>query len=211
MPRYVIAGDEKRGIKASAPDLKSVFDLKKYAMLFKDPEQPDKGRFLNCPIGWGCEQVNNKKLVDYGLAGSFVNFKPGSGAALDAAFVSAYKQGEPIVGYYWEPTWMLGVYDMVKLEEPACNTVESGKSCAFPAIPSHTIASGKFTKEAPVLTKFFANFKTTSSLVSAMLAYMKVHSGSTPDDAAKDFLQKYQDVWTKWVPADVANKVKASL
>lgn len=49
VPAYVIKGDEQRGLKALAPDLRSVQDLKRHAPLFKDPESPDKGRFLNSP------------------------------------------------------------------------------------------------------------------------------------------------------------------
>ena len=36
----------------------------------------------------------------------------------------------------------------------------------------------------------------------------KKHQGK---DAAYEFLEKYSDVWEKWVSADVAKKVKASL
>jgi glycine betaine/proline transport system substrate-binding protein len=45
VPRYVVEGDLKRGIDPMAPDLKSVSDLPKYWKLFKDPEDPTKGRF----------------------------------------------------------------------------------------------------------------------------------------------------------------------
>jgi len=67
VPTYVIKGDEKRGIKPMAPDLKSVFDLPKYKDLFRDPEEPTKGRFYNGVLGWFAEKVNTKKLKAYGL------------------------------------------------------------------------------------------------------------------------------------------------
>ena len=31
------------------------------------------------------------------------------------------------------------------------------------------------------------------------------------DAAAREYLKKYPDTWTKWVPVEVAAKVKASL
>lgn len=210
VPRYMVEGDSSRNIKATAPDLKSVGDLVKYKALFDDPEQPGMGRFLNCPIGWGCEQTNNKKLEAYGLSGSYVNFKPGSGAALDAAFASAYKRGKGIVGYYWEPTWILGVYDMVKLEEPACDA-KNTTACAFPRTAAHITASGQFVKEADAIEKFFRNYKTTSAEVSSILAYLQQNEGATRDDAATNFLKTQDSSWTKWVPADVAAKIKAGL
>jgi glycine betaine/proline transport system substrate-binding protein len=56
--------------------------------VFKDPEAPTKGRFLNSPIGWTSEVVNKQKLKAYGLEDSYVNFRSGSGAALDAEISS---------------------------------------------------------------------------------------------------------------------------
>ena len=210
VPRYMIEGDAKRGIKASAPDLKSVSDLTKYKAQFEDPEQPGMGRFLNCPIGWGCEQINNKKLEAYGLLENFVNFKPGSGAALFSAFTSAYKRGKGVVGYSWEPTWFMGLYDMVKLEEPACDGSNEG-ACAFPKTAASTTASAKFVKEADALEEFFRNFKTNSAQVSEMLGYLQENEGSTRDDVAIHFLKTQESTWTQWVPADVAAKIKAAL
>ncbi|MEQ9257795.1 MAG: glycine betaine ABC transporter substrate-binding protein [Roseovarius sp.] len=210
VPRFVVEGDADRGIEAMAPDLKSVEDLAAHWELFQDPEEPGKGRFLNCPIGWGCEQRNNAKLEGYGLTETFVNFKPGTGAALDSAFAAAAKRGKPVVGYYWAPTWLLGVHDMVKLEEPAC-TETNADACAFSNTPASVTASAAFVEEADALESFFANYKTSSAEVSAILAYMQENEGSTREDAAKFFLENYQDTWTNWVPADVAEKVKASL
>lgn len=210
VPRYVIEGDTERGIEAVAPDLKSVDDLAQYAHLFEDPEEPGKGRFLNCPIGWGCEQVNNDKLEGYGLSDTFVNFKPGTGAALDSAYASAYKRGKPIVGYYWAPTWLLGTTDMVKLEEPACTDDNAG-ACAFPNTPASIVASGEFVKAADALETFFAAFQTSSDEVSAVLGFMQENDGADREDAARFFLENHADTWMGWVPADVAQKVKSAL
>jgi ABC-type proline/glycine betaine transport system substrate-binding protein len=118
VPRYVIEGDPERGIEAVAPDLRSVSDLERYADLFRDPEQPEKGRFYNCIIGWVCEEINTEKLEAYGLSKEFSNFRPGTGVALATSMESAYLRGEPWFGYYWGPTWVLGKLDMYQLEEP---------------------------------------------------------------------------------------------
>lgn len=76
VPRYVIEGDKERGIEPMAPNLKSVADLPNYVELFKDPEEPDKGRFYNCILGWACEVINTKKLTAYGLDKYYTNFRP---------------------------------------------------------------------------------------------------------------------------------------
>ncbi|CAN1601897.1 exported protein of unknown function [Pseudomonas mediterranea] len=92
VPEYVIKGDPAKGIKPLAPDLRSVSDLARYKHVFKDPESPDKGRFLNSPIGWTSEVVNKQKLKAYGLTDSYVNFRSGSGAALDAEITSSIRR-----------------------------------------------------------------------------------------------------------------------
>ncbi len=210
VPRYLVEGDSKRGIEAVAPGLTSVADLPENALLFEDPEEPGKGRFLNCPIGWGCEQRNNDKIEAYGMADTFVNFKPGSGAALDSAFAAAYKKGDPIVGYYWEPTWLMGIYDMIKLEEPACTDTNTNV-CASPLTEASATASASFVEEADQVEDFFRNFKTSSAEVSGMLAYMQENEGATREDAALNFLKTHEDTWTKWVTPEAAEKIRGAL
>src|SRR3546814_6995389 len=78
---------------------------------------PSKGRFLNSPIGWTSEVVNKQKLKAYGLSDSYVNFRSGSGAALDAEISSSIRRGKPILFYYWSPTPLLGRFTLVQLQE----------------------------------------------------------------------------------------------
>ena len=73
-------------------NLKSVEDMKdpKIAALFKDPEDPSKGRMTSCISGWTCYTVNLVKQKEYGLDKYYTNFDPGSGGALDAAIAGAF-------------------------------------------------------------------------------------------------------------------------
>ena len=87
VPRYVIEGDESRGIEASAPDLKYVWDLKKYAEVFPDYEDPDMGRVYGAIPGWEVDTIMHNKYLHYGLDENFVYFRPGSDPALSAAIV----------------------------------------------------------------------------------------------------------------------------
>ena len=104
VPRYLIEGDAKRGIKALAPDLKTVKDLARYAHLFKDPEDPSKGRLYGAIPGWSIDKILYLKYEAYGLNKNYVYFRSGSEPALNSAFLAAYTKGEPIVGYNYEPT-----------------------------------------------------------------------------------------------------------
>lgn len=212
VPTYVIKGDPARGIKPMAPDLKSVYDLPKYATLFKDVEEPGKGRFYSCIAGWECEKINERKFEAYDLNETFNIFLPGSGAALVASLAGAYKKGEPWVGYYWAPTWVLGLYDMTPLEEPAYDKAvfESTAKCAYPEVAVKIFANAGLTKKAPEVVEYLKKYETTQAMANKFLAFMQEKEAST-DQAAEWFLKEYEDVWTGWVPADVAARVKKAL
>lgn len=117
VPRYVIEGDQERGIEPMAPDLKTVADLARYPDLFADPEDPGRGRIFGGLPGWEVTEIMEKKVAYYGLDASYNYVLPGSDAAMSASIISAWDRGRPIVAYYWEPTWLMGMYDFVLLED----------------------------------------------------------------------------------------------
>jgi glycine betaine/proline transport system substrate-binding protein len=219
VPRYLVAG-----ANAPAKGLKSVADLPKFKALFADPEEPNKGRFLNCPAGWQCELFNSKKLAAYGLNDSYTNFRPGTGAALDAAITSAVKRQRPVLFYYWGPTWLLGQLstELVMLDEPpydaakwqaladAKDPKDVREATAYPTVQVVVGASKAFVDKAPAIHRFLRNYRTSAQLVSEALAYMQQHKGSA-DDAARNFLKTREDLWLTWVPPEVAARVKAGL
>jgi ABC-type proline/glycine betaine transport system substrate-binding protein len=43
-----------------------------------------------------------------GWTTDYVNFRSGSGAALDAEITSSIRRGKPVLFYYWSPTPLLG-------------------------------------------------------------------------------------------------------
>jgi len=212
VPTYVIKGDPARGIEPMAPDLKSVYDLPQYKDVFKDVEDPGKGRFYSCISGWECEKINEKKFAAYGLDDSFNLFLPGSGAALVTSLAAAYKKGEPWVGYYWAPTWVLGVYDMTPLEEPPYNkdVFDSTAKCAYPAVAVKIYANAKLPNKAPEIVEFLKKYETTQAMANKFLAFMQESQADT-DAAAMWFLKNYESIWTGWVPEDVASKVRKAL
>ena len=212
VPRYMVEGDATRGLEATAPDLRSVADLVNYWELFKDPENPDKGRFINSIPGWECTDINSQKLVAYGLDQYYTDFVVGSDAALSGSMAAAYEKGEPWLGYYWAPTWVLGKFDMYALEEPAFDedVWNSTRACAYPSNNVNVAVNAAFAADNPDLVTFLDNFNTKTEQHNAVLAYMQ-DNGATTEEAAIYFLREYEDVWTSWVPAEVAAAVKAAL
>lgn len=207
------------GAGAKAPDLKSVTDLVRHKALFADPEEPSKGRFYNCVAGWVCEGVNTKKLAAYGLSNDFTNVRGGSGEALVAAIESALKRQRPVLFYYWGPSWLLGAYDLVKLDEPAFDPAiwaelkasdTPTRATAYPVSRVVIGANVDFVKEAPAIAAFLRAYGTSSALTSRMLAEARA-AGITPEEQAKRFLKSQPEAWKAWVPADVAARVLAGL
>ena len=222
VPQYLVNGDAAKGTKAAAPDLKSVTQLSdpKIAALFRDPEEPSKGRFLNCPSGWTCEGVNTAKLQAYKLDGTYVNFRPGTGTALDAAISSAYLRGEPVLFYYWNPTAIMGKFKLVKLEEPPYNeacwkelTSASGKreqGCAFPPIEVAYGLNSTFAKEAPEIVEILQKATFPLDEVNASLAYM-VDKKADAAAAAAEFLRTKAEVWGAWVSPEAKARIEVAV
>jgi glycine betaine/proline transport system substrate-binding protein len=224
VPRYVIEGDAERGIEPMAPGLRSVTDLPAYAEIFRDPEQPDRGRFHNCILGWQCELINNVKLHAYGLTDAFVSFEPGTAVALATTMETAYLRGEPWVGYYWAPTWLLGRLDMVRLEEPphtdACweqlmahlDTPEQAEvACAYPDAAAAIVVGAAFHADAgDAILDFLGAVRVPTDVISDLLAHMQ-ETGDDPLGAARTFLADSPDAWTHWVDDAVAERVLAAL
>ncbi len=219
VPKYIVEGEN-----APAAGLKSVADLPQYAEVFSDPEEPGKGRFYNCILGWSCEVINTKKLHAYGLLDHYTNFRPGTGAALSSAIESAILREEPILFYYWGPTWVLGKIgdEVVALEEPpfdqavwdtlteTANPENVEEATEYPLVEVSIALNKDFHDEAPTISAFLSEYSTTNALVSEALAYMQDNDASA-DEAAEWFLKEHPDLWAGWVPEEVAEKVKAAL
>ena len=214
VPTYVIKGDPKRGIKASAPDLKSVFDLPRYWELFRDAENKKFGRLLNGPTRWVAHDINITKLEGYGLDKNYKAFSPGSGTALDTAIVTAYKQGKPILFYYWEPTWLLGRYDMTRLEEPPFDeklwTPEGKFLCTWLTATTYVVANSKFLEKNPPLAAFLKNYSTSLEQNQKALSWLE-DNGNDMAKGAIWFLKEYPDTWKGWITGSDRQEIIAKI
>jgi glycine betaine/proline transport system substrate-binding protein len=213
-------------------NLKSVEDMKdpKIAALFKDPEDPSKGRMTSCISGWTCYTVNLVKQKEYGLDEFYTNFDPGSGGALDAAIAGAFAKKKPIFTYYWAPTGLMGKVDLVRLTEPKFSkkcwddmsaVVEDIKAngpdaykpscaCEYRDMALTKSVLTEWAKAHPEETKFLEKYTVPTATVNKMLAFYEDESDGDMELTAKQFL-KTESMWKNWVPADVASKVSAAL
>lgn len=222
VPEYVVKGDPARHIQPTAPGLVSVAQLAdpQYVALFRDPEQPARGRFLNCPSGWTCEPENTDKLQAYGLADRYIDFRPGTGPAMDAAIVSAYLQGLPLLFYYWSPSAIAGRLRLTALTEPPytpdCwkDMMGSGgqhhRGCASP--PSVIVygVSSVFAKAAPEIVAVLAKATFQLPELNANLATM-ARMQSDAKTQALAFLEARPDIWQPWVGPAISARIMMRL
>ena len=220
VPTYMIHGDTDKGIKATAPGLKNISDLKNYKNLFATPANPNKGRFYNCMLGWSCEDVNTKKLKAYKLLDDFENFRPGTSSALAAAIASNYKQGKPFIAYYWGPTWLLGSFDLTMIKEPPYDSEiwdkftsgdDLSKATAYPVVQVNIGVNAKWSKSNPEITQFLKKYEMKPGQTSKALSFIQEKKGRTPNDAAINFLRFNESTWKSWVSEDAYTKIKKQL
>lgn len=194
VPRYLVEGPD-----AQAPDLKTVADLAKYAHLFPDPEEPSKGQILGGVAGWAQMSLSQEIFDKNNLEDTFNLTVMGSVTPIAATMVSSYKKGNPWVGYYWEPTAILGKLDMVRLE-----------GSEWPPALVHVLVHKSMPERAPDVVEILKAYSTTVAENNEFLQMMDDNNWSTQETAIW-FLKNKEAVWTSWVSDDVETKVKNAL
>ena len=208
------------------PELKTALDVLKRPDLFPHPEDPSKGAFVGCPAGWGCQLANANLFRAFEMEKKgWILVDPGSAAGLDGSMAKAVERGENWFGYYWSPTAMIGKYKMHKLDfgVPFAGSenwdgciVKPEQECDNPKPSSwthsevHSVITDSFKKKGGPAIGYLSSRVFPGPVMNRMLVYMGDNQAGGAD-AAIEFLQKHEDVWTKWVSSSVAAKVKASL
>lgn len=206
------------------PDLDTVEKLLEHPELFPYQEDASKGAFMGCPAGWGC-QLNNANLFrafsmqDKG----WTLVDPGSAAGLDGSIAKAVERDEPWFGYYWAPTSIIGKYNLqmlpfevdfagadnwnncIALSEQECL---DPKPTAWTKSEVFSVVTDRFMEAGGAAAGYFENRVFPGEVMNAMLVYMQENQ-AIGSDAAWHFLETYPDIWTPWVSADVADKVRA--
>ena len=192
------------------PGLRSVQDLRKFKDLFVTADSKGKARLVNCPAGWECEKDTAQQVEAYGLQDVIELVNPGSDAALFASLEGAYQKRAPWLGFIWAPTKTAGALDLTLLEEPTCEADAKPESgCAYPAARVTIAVHPGLEQRAPEVIEFLQKWNLTAADEGAAEVYMG-DNNATFEEAAI-WLLKNDDVWTTWMPADNAKKVKEAL
>ena len=109
--------------------------------------------------------------------------------------------GVPFVGKeHWDGC-------IVKPEQECANP----KPSAWTVSEVQTLITDSFKKKGGAAATAYLKSRTyPGAIMNSMLVYMQDNKAE-PADGAVEFLRKHEDIWSKWVPASVVAKVKASL
>jgi len=206
-------------------DINTVEDMKEHWELFQDPEDTTKGLFINCPIGWQCQMVNAIKLEAYGLT-EYYNIVEPSAGALEAAMAGAQMKHDPVFGYYWAPTALMGMYDWYILEEPEYDAdiwddimkaIEDESlrpldaACAYEAVsPVNAVWSGLHDM-APEAVALFEKMNIGLELTNKSAAFAKENEIEDWDKVGVWYMRENESRWKAWVTDDAYTKIKAAL
>jgi len=191
--------------------------------LFPDKEDPSRGAFHGCPAGWGCQLANQALYDGFGMDALGWNLiDPGSAAGLDGSIAKHSEQGEHWFGYYWNPTSIIGKYDMRAVDMGSWAGADNWDGCvalgnagceasSWTASRVNTLLSDNMYYNGPTGAMAYFEARTyPGTVMNAMLVWME-DTGGTGADAATEFLSSQGDTWKAWVSADVAASVEASL
>ena len=69
-----------------------------------------QGKFISCPVDWGCAIVNRNLLRAYGLDQFYDVVEPANRFEMDTLIAEAVGRKQPILFYYWQPNAILSQF-----------------------------------------------------------------------------------------------------
>jgi glycine betaine/proline transport system substrate-binding protein len=181
------------------PDITDWNNLNKYADLFKTSESGDKGQFLGA----------SPAFVQYDealIANLKLNYKvvfSGSEAASITAFQEATKNQTPLIGYFYDPQWLLNEIELVQVKLPpwteGCDADLKKVACDYPAYTLNKIVRTKWMDTAGDAATFIKNFKWANADQNAV-ADAITNKGMKELDAAKQWIDANPATWQAWIP-----------
>jgi glycine betaine/proline transport system substrate-binding protein len=181
------------------PDITDWNNLNKYADLFKTSESGDKGQFLGA----------SPAFVQYDealIANLKLNYKvvfSGSEAASITAFQQATKNQTPLIGYFYDPQWLLNEIELVQVKLPpwteGCDADLKKVACDYPAYTLNKIIRTKWLESAGDAGTFIKNFKWGNADQNSV-ADAITNKNMKELEAAKVWIDANPTVWQAWIP-----------
>jgi glycine betaine/proline transport system substrate-binding protein len=181
------------------PDLADWHNLNKYADLFKTSESGDKGQFLGSDPTF--VQYDEALITNLGL--NFKDVFSGSEAATITAFQQADKNKTPLIGYFYDPQWLLSEIKLVQIHlppyTPGCDADLKKVACDYPPYILNKIARTKFMDTGGDAATFIKNFSWANQDQNSV-ADAITNKNMSPEDAAKQWIDANSAKWQAWMP-----------
>lgn len=198
-------------------NIETIFDMKEYWELFKDPNDPSRGVFYNCSPGSSCNKINSVKLEAYGLYKHFNIVSPETFAALDTILEDAQRRQQPVFGYYWDPTALMAMYNWHILKEPPYDEgcwekVKAAgedmiprpidEACAYPYFAIDKLVHVGLERKASDVVSMLRNMNVGLEPLKKTLAWAKENDISDPEQLAAWYLENYRERYQTWMPEE---------
>ncbi|WP_460855712.1 ABC transporter substrate-binding protein [Nocardiopsis coralliicola] len=181
------------------PGITTPEGLAEHAEIFQTPESGDAGQFLAGAPGF---VTSDQGLINhYGLPFEIVY--AGSEAAQLTEVRQRYAEGEPVLFYAQDPTWVQSELDLVRVDFPewteGCDADPEDIACDYERLDLNKIYRTGFADEGGEAFELIDNWNWTNedqNEVSTLIA----GEGMDREDAAAQWVADNPDVWRPWIP-----------
>ncbi len=181
------------------PDITDWNNLNKYADLFKTSESGDKGQFLGADPTF--VQYDEALIANLGLDYKVVF--SGSEAASITAFQQAEKNQTPLIGYFYDPQWLLNEIKLVQVKLPqytaGCDADLKKVACDYPPYTLNKIVRAEWNDKGGDAVDFIKKFSWANSDQNEVADYI-TNGNMTAEEAAKKWIDAHPDTWKAWMP-----------
>jgi glycine betaine/proline transport system substrate-binding protein len=181
------------------PDITKWQSLDKYADEFRTPKSGEKGQFLAGDKSF----VTNDAALIKNLKLDYTVVYAGSEDRLIAAFRQAETAKEPLIGYFYEPQWLLSEIKLthipLPLYRPGCDADPAKVACDYQPYDLDKIGRKAFVDSGSPAATLIKNFTWTNDDQNTVARDI-VKGKMAPDAAAAKWLDAHQEVWQKWMP-----------
>ncbi|MFG1922482.1 ABC transporter substrate-binding protein [Cryptosporangium sp. NPDC048952] len=178
-------------LAAAHPDITNWRNLNKYAGLLQ-------GTFLDGDPSFVTNDVALMKNLKLDLTVKYT----GSEDKLISAFRAAEANRTPLIGYFYEPQWLLSEVDLVRVPlpryKPGCDADPKAVACDYQPYDLDKIGRKKFVDSGSPAASLIKNFTWTNADQNAVARDITVGK-VPPDQAAKRWLDTHPAVWKRWL------------
>lgn len=197
VPQYAVA---------QWPEITTIDGLKARAAEFGDGN--GRGKFISCPLDWGCAVVNRNMLRGYGLDQMFEIVEPANRFELDTLIAQAVGRQEPILFYYWRPNAVLAQFDFDEVQLAPYDRdafLCLGRiTCAGPTPTGYApdavvVALAEWVYlDAPQVAAYFGRARMPFAEMNRMLQQL-TEPEATIESVADRFVAERGEIWRPWV------------